>query len=311
MILIRDTTPPTIRFGTFVRRVSTPSIRIRTRSSRAERPALVRLRLEVDVGCAALGGLGDDRVHELDYRRVVGRLAQVDDLERRRPRPRPPRPPPGPRPRTGSSASISAAMSSADATAGLTSIRVISAMSSIASTFAGSDIASTIVCSSMYLTGTAPYRCAAAAVSRFSAPHVDLVGAEVEVVEPVALRDRVGELLGGDRPLVEQHPLRRDSGRAGLFDRASSRALLRESELDDHVGQESPEPPRLRGVVTPTRASGRGSWAVPSASTARRCEPGSLMRGQSRLRGCLGADDEERGHRGGSRVGIGLKAADC
>ena len=35
---------------------------------------------EVDVGRALLDGLGDDPVDELDDRRVVGRLAQVDDL---------------------------------------------------------------------------------------------------------------------------------------------------------------------------------------------------------------------------------------
>ena len=45
--------------------------------------------LEVDVGGALLDGLGDDLVDELDDRRVVGGLAQVDDLARaRRPRPR-------------------------------------------------------------------------------------------------------------------------------------------------------------------------------------------------------------------------------
>ena len=81
MILMRETTPATIRLGTVVASVSTPSTRIRTRISR---PAALDLRLglEVDVGGAALGRLGDDRVHELDHRRVVGGLAQVDDLHR-------------------------------------------------------------------------------------------------------------------------------------------------------------------------------------------------------------------------------------
>ena len=41
---------------------------------------LVAVGLEVDVRGAPLDGLGDDRVDELDDRRVVGRLAQVDDL---------------------------------------------------------------------------------------------------------------------------------------------------------------------------------------------------------------------------------------
>ena len=34
----------------------------------------------MDVGGALLDGLADQRVHELDDRRVGGRLAQVDDL---------------------------------------------------------------------------------------------------------------------------------------------------------------------------------------------------------------------------------------
>ena len=36
--------------------------------------------LEVDVGGALLDALADERVDELDDRRVVGRVAQVDDL---------------------------------------------------------------------------------------------------------------------------------------------------------------------------------------------------------------------------------------
>ena len=43
---------------------------------------LAAVGLEVDVGGALLDGLGDDPVDELDDRRVVGRLAQVDDLGR-------------------------------------------------------------------------------------------------------------------------------------------------------------------------------------------------------------------------------------
>ena len=80
MILIREMTPETIRLGTVASSVRTPSIRIRTRSS--GRPAPSDAGLEVDVRRAALSGLGDDRVDELDDRRVVGRLAQVDDLQR-------------------------------------------------------------------------------------------------------------------------------------------------------------------------------------------------------------------------------------
>ena len=52
-----------------------------------------RARLEVDVGGAAAHGVGDDRVDELDDRRLVGLVAQLDDLGgAARPRPRSPRP---------------------------------------------------------------------------------------------------------------------------------------------------------------------------------------------------------------------------
>ena len=80
MILMREITPGTICLGTVVASVSTPSTRIRTRISRAAPAARVGLGLVVDVRGAAFGGLRDDRVHELDDRRVVGGLAQVDDL---------------------------------------------------------------------------------------------------------------------------------------------------------------------------------------------------------------------------------------
>jgi hypothetical protein len=45
-------------------------------------PHLLLLRLEVDVGGAALDGLGDDALDELDDRRVLARRAEVDGLRR-------------------------------------------------------------------------------------------------------------------------------------------------------------------------------------------------------------------------------------
>ena len=100
--------------------------------------------LEVDVGGALVRRLAEDRVDELDDRRVVGRLAQLGDLaelvlrlvlvdglgdgalER-------------------VEALISASMSSAAATAILQLRPVIIWMSSMASTFAGSAIATSRV----------------------------------------------------------------------------------------------------------------------------------------------------------------------
>ena len=51
--------------------------------------------VEVDVGGAAPDGVGDDRVDELDHRRVVGRLAKLELRGAARPRHRRPRRPRG------------------------------------------------------------------------------------------------------------------------------------------------------------------------------------------------------------------------
>ena len=74
MILMREMTPATMRLrGMRVASASTPSTRKRTTQLAADR-------LEVDVRRALVDALGDERVDELDDRRVVGGLAQVDDL---------------------------------------------------------------------------------------------------------------------------------------------------------------------------------------------------------------------------------------
>ena len=53
--------------------------------------------------------------------------------------------------------------------------------------------------------------------------HVHLVGGEVDVVEPVALGDRARELVGADRALLDQQPLRRAGGGARRLDRLRGR----------------------------------------------------------------------------------------
>ena len=73
MILMREMTPATRRRGMRVASASTPSTRKRTTSS-------PRDGLEVDVGGALVDALRDERVDELDDRRLVGGLAEVDDL---------------------------------------------------------------------------------------------------------------------------------------------------------------------------------------------------------------------------------------
>ena len=86
MILIREMTPPAIERVTVAPGISTPSIR----NMHLHVPALG---VPVDIGGFLLDCLGDDRVHELDDRRV-----RVGAIPKRGPRPpalapRPRRPP--------------------------------------------------------------------------------------------------------------------------------------------------------------------------------------------------------------------------
>ena len=73
MIFTRETAPAAIRRGTVVMSCSTPSMRKRTRTSRA-------VGREVDVRCTPLDGLADDLVDELDDGRVLGALVKRYDL---------------------------------------------------------------------------------------------------------------------------------------------------------------------------------------------------------------------------------------
>ena len=69
--------------------------------------------------------------------------------------------------------------------------------------------------------------------------HVDLVGGEVDVVEAVALGDRARELVGGDRALLDQQPLRRAAGGARRLDRRAGDVVGDVAEVDDDVGDEA------------------------------------------------------------------------
>ena len=94
------------------------------------------------------------------------------------------------------------------------------------------------------------------------------------MVQAIPLGDRVRELLGGDRALLEQDPLRRDAGRARVLDRLLRALAIGEAELDDDVGEEpagAATPPRRRdpdGALGTTGSAG---------STARRCGAGSII----------------------------------
>ena len=219
MILMRETTPGTIFLGTVVASVSTPSTRIRTRISRARPPGRVGLGLVVDVGGAALGRLRDDRVHELDDRRVVGGLAQVDDLLEGRAR-----------------------LALLDRL-GDRVLEAVHAHDQRDDVLRGGDRRPDVEVGQQrdvvdrehvrrvrhrqqqrVLVDVGDRDGAVAlgggGAQQVGGAHVDLEHAEVEVIEAVALGDRARELLGGDRLLVEQHALGRDAGRPGGLHRA-------------------------------------------------------------------------------------------
>ena len=64
---------------------------------------------------------------------------------------------------------------------------------------------------------------------------VDAVDAEVDVVEPEALRDRARELVLGQRPVGDQQPLGQRAVVVGALDREIDRALLDEAQVDEDV----------------------------------------------------------------------------
>ncbi len=223
------------------------------------------VRLEVEVGGAVLHRLGDDRVDELDDRRVVRGLADVRDQREVL----------GLRPPATASAiassrrfmrEISAATSSPEATTGRSSWPVISLRSSSASTLDGSAIAT----SSTPSVEADRHRVVAAGrlrVHEVERADVRLEDREVDVVEAEALGRRARELLGLSRaPDWSSTCSGVRPGRLGLLHRGLHALLGREAELDDHVGDE----------------------AAASAAAARRRQPVDRLDRRLGSRGCGG-----------------------
>ena len=154
MILIREMTPGTMRLGTVISSVRTPSTRIRTRSSESARP------LSSDLGSKWMSDAPRSAASAMiEWTNLMTGASSADSRRSTTSSGAAPSSPSSTASCTASSnlfiREIRFWMSSAAATAGLTSRWVSSEMSSAASTLAGSDIASTRVCSSRYATGTA------------------------------------------------------------------------------------------------------------------------------------------------------------
>ena len=188
MILMRDTTPATMRRGTVVD-VAEHAVDAEAHAHLACRPARS--------GCrsAVLDRLGDDLVDELDDRRVVGGLAQVDDL--------------GGPPSSSSSVDVVATASSrrssaADRARAMSSRRGDRGPDLVAGhdrdvvdrehvgRVGHRDEQRALVGER---DGHAPRSAWRRVVDQVRGGHVDLEDAQVEVVEAVALGDRARELV--------------------------------------------------------------------------------------------------------------------
>ena len=110
--------------------------------------------------------------------------------------------------------------------------------------------------------------------------HVDAEDAEVEVVEPVALGQRARQRVLRERAVFEQHALGRRARDARALERVVDLLARGEAHVDDHVGEEA-----LRG------AAARGL-------------------GESRLLIGAGGPRDLRGPGGGRRLGVRLSAAE-
>ena len=200
-------------------------------------PHLGALRLEVDVRRTELDRLGDDRVHQLDDRRVLGGLAQVDDL--------------------GGIVLVLLLDGLLD--------RVVEAIELgderrdvLARGDRGADLETghdRHVVDREYVGrvghhdqqrpfvderhghGVVAFR--GRGRDQVGRPHVDVEDVQVQMIEPVALGDRPRQLVLRDDALGEQHHLGGLAGGPGRLDRCIHARGVGEAELHDHVGQEA------------------------------------------------------------------------
>ena len=236
MILMREITPGAMRRAIVAAGASTPSI--------AEQDLHVAgLGIAVDVRRALLDRLGDDRVHELDDRRVgVGRLAERDlelglrlvlDVRDRVVEP--------------ASRPISAAMSSGAAAAGRTFMPVIIDISSSVRTLVGSAIARITAPSGEEADRHRLVALGDLERDQVDRAHVDVEHRQVDVVEAEALGQRAGELVVADHPGLDQHLAGRPALLARVVDRLLDVLAARKSHVDDDVADQPLRTPAPTG----------------------------------------------------------------
>ena len=225
MILMRETTPGTSLRGTRVASVQDAV------DAEAD-DELAADRLEVDVRGALVDALGDERVDELDDRRVVAGLAQVDDLgavvlddvlldgdvlelcSRR---------------------AMSAAMSSSTATAGRDVVAGHQRDVVDGQHVAGIDHGHEQRASVGEADGHGAVALGGRRRQQVGRGHVDAEDVEVDVVDAEALGDDARELVGREHAAVDQDLARAAVGGLRLLDRRLDRLVVRVAEADDDV----------------------------------------------------------------------------
>ena len=115
------------------------------------------------------------------------------------------------------------------------------------STFAGFAVATSIVSESRKATGTARKRLCVLGADQVRRPRVHLEDVQIDVVEPVAVGQRMGELVGAQRAALQQH----------LAHGAAALPRLGDDPLDD-VSRDEPELDHGIAQPTPLLAAGRG-----------------------------------------------------
>jgi len=219
--------------------------------------------LEVDVRRAALGGLGDDGVHELDDGGVLGGLVQVDDLGRALLRIL------GHRLLDAVLEAVEAAherlnvLGRGDRRANLEAGEHRDVVDGVDVRRVGHGHEQRVLVDEGHGHGVVALgRQGGHEVRR---RHVDGEGVQVEVVEAVALGGCPRELVVADGAGLEQHPLRRAAAGACRLHGALGSLASHEAEVDEHVGEKAPRaatPRRGRDAVRRTRRvgvrSGRG-----------------------------------------------------
>ena len=272
MILMRETTPATMRCGTVVEIDSTPSMRKRTRRAR---PSGSKWMSEAprSAACAMIELTSlTTGASSADSRRST---TSPSSSSAARPAPRPPRAPsrrsgPGARsaPRCPPPSRPPAARRSASASRGR--------RPPARSPDRPSRRAACVVAEG---DGNRLVALRRGRVDQVRRRHVDLEHGQVEMVESVALGDGARELVLGDDALLDQHAARAAPDARAISTAASTRSRVAKPSSTSTSPRKRPRRPRWVGDVTPFQSSCGAAASEPSATGTGGLSLGSGCKG--------------------------------